>query len=134
MIKENPVLGVGFFNFSQYFQRYYPDDILVDRVELPHNIFIQVGTDTGIVGLLIFIALIFVAIRKSLRLRIEGCESNKNTITKCVNLSLLGYIVAGQFVTVTYYPFIWIHLSLIVALQNSFEKKGPDKKYKTPLN
>lgn len=128
MIKENPLLGVGFFNFAPYFQRYYPDDVLFDRAELPHNIFIQVGTDTGLIGLSIFFALIVVAFRTAQRFQAKGCEGNQKLIGSCANISLIGFIVAGQFVTVTYYPFLWIHLSLLVAVNNSFSIQ-PDAKF-----
>ncbi|MBW3225628.1 O-antigen ligase family protein [Marinobacter adhaerens] len=120
MIQEHPFFGVGYFNFAPYYQRYYPEDLLVQRAQLPHNIFIQVGTDTGIIGLTIFFLLLIVAMRKGNSLR-----SNKNCPLRlagtCANLSLLGFLVAGQFVTVTYYPFLWIHLALITSLSNSLE-------------
>lgn len=128
MIKDHPFTGVGYFNFPRYFGRYYPDDVLFGRVELPHNIFIQVGTDAGITGLLIFIILIIVAIRRGWRFHGEGCESNQKRTGSCVNLSLIGFVVAGQFVTVTYYPFLWIHLALLVSMQNSFMEDIKRKK------
>ena len=127
MIKENPLLGVGYFNFAPYFQRYYPEDVLFDRAELPHNIIIQVGTDTGAIGLAIFLALILIALRKAQRFRAKGCEINQRLIGNCANLSLIGFFVAGQFVTVTYYPFLWIHLALLVSLQNSFSENLKQK-------
>jgi O-antigen ligase len=122
MIQEHPVLGVGYFNFVPYFERYYSEDVLFHRAELPHNIIIQVGTDTGAVGLTIFLALLFVALRKAQRFRAKGCETKQRLIGNCANLSLIGFFVAGQFVTVTYYPFLWIHLALLVSLQNSFSE------------
>ncbi|MBL3556704.1 MULTISPECIES: O-antigen ligase family protein [Marinobacter] len=128
MIKEHPVLGVGYFNFPSYFGRYYADDVLLHRVELPHNIIIQVGTDTGITGLAIFLILILVALRKAQRFRADGCENNQKLIGACANLSLLGFIVAGQFVTVTYYPYLWIHLALLVSMRNSFMEDSKRKK------
>jgi O-antigen ligase len=126
MIQEHPVLGVGYFNFVPYFERYYSEDVLLRRAELPHNIIIQVGTDTGIIGLSIFIALLFIAFRKAHRFRAKGCENNQRLIGNCANISLIGFFVAGQFVTVTYYPFFWIHLALLVSLISSFqqEKRG----------
>jgi len=128
MIAENPVLGVGFFNFSPYYQRYYEEDVLFRRAELPHNIFIQVGTDVGLAGLAVFILMIFIAYRYAKNLRIEGCEMVQGIIGKCANLALVGYLVAGQFVTVSYYPFFWIHLALLVAMKNSFELKERKRK------
>lgn len=122
MIQENPVLGVGYFNFAPYFERYYPEDVLLGRSELPHNILIQVGTDTGILGLSVFSGLLLVAFRLGSRFKIEGrSDSRKSLIGQCANLSLIGFVIAGQFVTVTYYPYLWIHLALIVALTNSFK-------------
>ena len=120
MIKDHPVFGVGYFNFVPYFKRYYPDDVIVHRVELPHNIIIQVGTDTGGVGLFIFLLLIIVAFRKAHSFRAKGCEENQISIGRSANLSLIGFLVAGQFVTVTYYPYLWIHLALLVSMRNSF--------------
>lgn len=127
MIQEHPVLGVGYFNFVPYFERYYSEDVLFHRAELPHNIFIQVGTDTGVIGLLIFIALLIIAFRKTQRFRPKGCEFNQARINNCVNLSLIGFVVAGQFVTVAYYPYLWIHLALIVSFKNSFTYKCLNK-------
>lgn len=124
MIKEHPFFGVGYFNFPSYFARYYPDDVLNEGAELPHNIIIQVGTDTGVIGLAIFLALILIALKKAQKFRAGRCESNQKLIGTCANLSLIGFVVAGQFVTVAYYPFLWIHLALLIAMKNSFESSG----------
>jgi probable O-glycosylation ligase (exosortase A-associated) len=124
MIKDHPVLGVGYFNFIPYYQLYYPDDVLFNRPELPHNIFIQVGTDAGLVGLSIFLLIIFVVYRVPQRKVICGSCERAGLIIKCTRLSLIGYVVAGQFVTVAYYPFLWIHASLVVCFVNSVTCDG----------
>jgi putative inorganic carbon (HCO3(-)) transporter len=121
MIKEHPVLGVGYFNFPLYYGRYYPDDVLRESAQLPHNIFIQIGTDTGLLGLAVFSGFLLVAYRLGRRFKAGGCKDQQTLIGRCANLSLLGFVVAGQFVTVAYYPFLWIHLALVVALNNSFK-------------
>lgn len=131
MIKEHPALGVGYFNFRLYFERYYPEDVILRRSQLPHNIFIQVGTDTGIIGLLIFFLIIVVALRKGRNFHAEGCENKQKGIGDFANLALIGFVVAGQFVTVTYYPFLWIHLALLVSMRNSFMGIINNKKEKT---
>lgn len=119
MIKDNPLLGVGYFNFIPYFERYYPEGVLGRRAELPHNIFIQIGTDTGLSGLAVFSGFLLTAFGLGRRFKAEGCEDRQALIGRCANLSLLGFVVAGQFVTVAYYPFLWIHLALVVAMNNS---------------
>lgn len=128
MIKENPVLGVGYFNFVPYFERYYRKDVLFERAELPHNLFIQVGTDAGTIGLFLLISLLVTAIKKARNFEAEGCETSQRRIGTSANLSLIGFIVASQFVTVTYYPFLWIHLALLISMRNSFMKRSDKKK------
>lgn len=130
MIREHPILGVGYFNFVPYFSRYYAEDVLLRRAELPHNIIVQVGTDAGITGLIIFLSLLITAIRKAHKFRAEGCEINQSRIGTCANISIIGFFIAGQFVTVTYYPFLWIHLALLVSMRNSFMDERKKRKGK----
>lgn len=50
------ILGVWYFNFIPYYEQHHSEDIIgwQGRAELPHNIIIQLGTDSGFVfGLLI---------------------------------------------------------------------------------
>ena len=125
MIKDHPWLGVGYFNFPEYYTRYHFDDIVLPmliyrgRAELPHNIFMQVGTDTGFVGLAIFTGLMAVSVlgmRNLSRAATLADDVFLANLAKGMNLALLGYIIAGQFVTVAYYPFLWIHLALNTAM------------------
>lgn len=125
MMLDNPVLGVGYFNFIPYYQTYYRDDMLYKKAELPHNIFIQVGTDAGFIGLAVFLALISYSILSMTRLSKDKHNDllMEASLAPAFNYSLVGFIVAGQFVTVTYYPFFWIHLAMIVALKNIANKR-----------
>ncbi|ARU28265.1 O-antigen ligase [Cellvibrio sp. PSBB006] len=117
MMKEHPFLGVGYFNFIPYYEIHYPQDMLYPRAELPHNIFIQVGTDTGFIGLFFFIMIIgncFFTVRKIIRAK--HLEKTWPSIAAGLGYGVLGFVLAGQFVTVTYYPFLWISLAFIVSL------------------
>jgi putative inorganic carbon (HCO3(-)) transporter len=123
MMLDHPLTGVGFFNFIPYFEAYYPEDMLYRTAQLPHNIFIQVGTDAGFIALFIFILIIYYCIRVSIKIY-KAAESDDVTkaIAAGLGYGVLGYVLAGQFVTVAYYPFLWVHLSFIVSLffiQNS---------------
>jgi O-antigen ligase len=130
MIRDHPVLGVGYFNFAPYYEKYYLDDVILGRAELPHNIFIQVGTDTGLLGLAVFVFILIQAWRLGKKFSQVLCNDDKHLIGKCANVSLIGFIVAGQFVTVTYYPYLWIHLALIVALTNAFKPIREKKSFR----
>lgn len=130
MIKDHPFLGVGYFNFSRYFSVHWPQDVIRGprtdgevAAELPHNIFVQVGTDSGLIGLAIFATLLWQN-AKTARKIVKCCEQNPLHqkpflgLAKGLLIAMWGFIIAGQFVTVTYYPFFWINLALTVALGN----------------
>ncbi|MEN0037251.1 MAG: O-antigen ligase family protein [Cellvibrio sp.] len=126
MMKDHPLSGVGFFNFIPYYEAHYSYDMLYPTAQLPHNIFIQVGTDAGFIALFFFILLIFYCLFVPIRISKSYRYSD---IQKAVAIGLgygvLGFLIAGQFVTISYYPFLWIHLAMIVAL-SSF---GKTKRY-----
>lgn len=131
MMNDNPWLGVGYFNFIRYYERYYPDDLIVVAVELPHNIFIQVGTDTGYVGLFVYCMLILSHFRcTKVARKMEAARGNENSwlyeLGIGLNIGFVGFLVAGQFVSVVYYPFMWINLALCVALKNVTTKLSSD--------
>ena len=125
MMKDHPALGVGYFNFIPYYNLHHSDDIILPMLqqrgsaELPHNIFIQVGTDAGFIGLGLFLLLILGAFLTMRRLGQEAYARGDPFVynmAKGMNLALLGYVVAGQFVTVAYYPFLWIHLTFVTIM------------------
>ena len=124
MMKDHPVLGVGYFNFIPYYNLHHSDDLVLavtqqGGAQLPHNIFIQVGTDAGFIGLGLFLLLILGAFLTMRRLgREAGARGDPfvYNMAKGMNLALLGYVVAGQFVTVAYYPYLWIHLAFVTIM------------------
>lgn len=123
MIKDHPVLGVGYYNFIPYYNTYYSEDI-VDRrksAELPHNIFIQVGTDAGFLGLFVFVILICLSLFK--RLPDKDRYPIEYSIMRGLRMGTLGFLIAGQFVTVTYYPFLWMNLALQCAISVACQSK-----------
>lgn len=127
MIKSHPALGVGYYNFPRYFQNYYPQDMMYEGAQLPHNIFIQVGTDAGFLGLGAFLALIartaFLARRIRLRVQRDGLQRYSYlAISQGLLTGMWGFVIAGQFVTVTYYPFFWINLAFMASLSNIVSK------------
>lgn len=125
MMKDHPYLGVGYFNFSPYYTLHHADDLVVitavraGRAQLPHNIFIQVGTDTGFTGLAVFLALIaagFLTVRRVGKEAAQYGDIFVSSLATGMNLALWGYVIAGQFVTVGYYPFLWIHLAFVTMI------------------
>jgi putative inorganic carbon (hco3(-)) transporter len=118
MIKEYPLTGVGFFNFSPYYEQHFSHDMLYAFAELPHNIFVQVGTDAGVIAVFAFFVLIFYCIYAGYKLSERNLYSDASPmpyIAAGLGVGVFGFVIAGQFVTVGYYPFLWIHLAFIVS-------------------
>lgn len=132
MLNKHPGLGVGYYNYVPYYENFYREDMLYDKAELPHNIFIQVGSDLGYPALIVYFILIFYSAYKTYKLRIRYFEGKNDgfafNIIKYLNVSLVGFVVAGQFVSVVYYPFLWIHLAFLVCFQNIIIPNGMVKK------
>jgi O-antigen ligase len=123
MIEDYPVLGVGLNNFPPYFQSHYRKDMLYETAQLPHNIFIQVGTDSGLLGLSAYLMLIISVFRANARTRKMATSLGESgglftVLSRGLDAGTVGFLIAGQFVTVGYYPFIWVNLAFSVALNS----------------
>lgn len=127
MIEQHPALGVGYFNFAPVYALTDPNKLWHGTTQLPHNIFIQVGTDAGLIGLGIFLMLIYRNLKVARDIR-RACERNENapafapSVARGLVITTWGFVIAGQFNTVSYYPFLWINLALTVALGNIVAK------------
>jgi len=136
IIEEFPVLGIGYFNWMEYVRHLYPDGLGVYHVvQLPHNIYIQVASEQGYLGLLMFILMALTAFYLNYKTR-KTTEMLENkflyNLSYGLDAGLIGYLIAGTFVTVFYYPFFWIQISMIVALYSVAHMQY--KKTKKPKN
>jgi len=90
-------------------------------IQEPHNIYIQAASELGITGLLVFLLLIVFAFINNARTRVMAKEFDKSllyNLSYALDAGLIGYLVAGSFVTVLYYPFFWVQITMIVMLNN----------------
>lgn len=125
--RTHPTFGIGYENWMTFYAAHYTNSDIsnafdVHTVQVVHNIFIQCMSELGYTGLFVFVLLIFVTPlinRQTRRATLGGRDPSDNFVlhmTYALDEAMLGYIVAGFFVTVLYYPFFWINLSLTVAL------------------
>lgn len=123
MIEDHPLLGVGFYNFAPVYASHGNNKLWNGGAQLPHNIFIQVGTDSGLIGLVIFLMLIYRNLKSARDVRVvcgkhQGSPAFAPSIARGLAITTWGFVIAGQFNTVSYYPFLWINLALTVSLAN----------------
>jgi O-antigen ligase len=121
MIENHPGLGVGYYNFAAVYAAHDQLKLWHGKAQLPHNIFIQVGTDEGLIGLGIFLMLIYRNLKIARDIRL-ACAKDAElpafapSVARALAITTWGFVVAGQFNTVAYYPFLWMNLALTVSL------------------
>lgn len=126
VIKDHPLFGVGYNNWLSYAHFDRPGGIVFGRTQLPHNIYIEVASESGLLGFFSFMFLViyaFVINARTRKMAVQLKHKLFNFITYGFSMGLVGYLVAGTFVTVFYYPFFWVQIALIVALHNITKNK-----------
>ena len=110
---------VGYNNWMSYAYFKVPGGLIWGRIQQPHNIFIQGGAELGYTGLICFIVMIIFAFITNARTRVFGKQLHNKFIAYMahgLDAGLVGYLVAGFFVTVLYSPFFWVQMGMAVAL------------------
>jgi O-antigen ligase len=135
MIAEQPVLGVGYFNWIPYYHQRFGEYVQyrlngVPRarsVEMPHNIFIQAGAELGLLGLSLYLLMIIATFRTNYQTR-KLARSQGDDFTEAIAYSfdaaMVGFLVSAQFVSVLYYPYFWVGMPMAIALHTSVAKAG----------
>jgi putative inorganic carbon (hco3(-)) transporter len=113
---DYPLFGIGYKNWLPYYRSHYDP-----RGEVPHNIFIEASAEMGYTGLLALLLLIggtFVTNHRTRTLArsIPVWSPFLRSTAFGLDAALVGYVVAGSFVTVLYYPYFWVSLAFTGAL------------------
>jgi O-antigen ligase len=126
MLAANPLLGVGAGNytarFGEYAERFgsvardYEDP---DAVRYAHNLYLEVGAETGSVGLVLFLGSLLLAFwsleRGRARLLAVG-EGRTGALARALQISLGGYMISSLFLHGDFERYLWLFLGLAAAL------------------
>ena len=116
IIKDYPVTGIGLGNFNEVYNKegYISDKAREPHLSSPHNIFIHLCVETGVVGLFLFVALILY------QLIISYVYRNSEQFIMAGHLAVLGMCIHGlvdyAFMGRGYYQMYWYISTLIVLL------------------
>lgn len=127
VIPDHLLLGVGYHNWLSYVSFSVPEGMgPYQRVEEVHNIYLQAASELGITGLASFLLLVLFAFINNVRTRRLAITFDNKlffNLAYALDAGLIGYLVAGCFVTVLYYPFFWVQIAMIVMLNNVANQK-----------
>jgi putative inorganic carbon (hco3(-)) transporter len=127
MLMDRPVMGVGLNNFAYLYQDYTKTLGLAPSAtnRSPHNLYLEVAAETGVVGLAVFLILIVMAMHSILHARKrfmeEGMEEYANLATGFA-IAFGGYLLAALFVHAAYPRYFYLLIGIAFALPNLFPK------------
>lgn len=146
MWTHRPLLGMGPDRFPYVLQQNYPSyRIGSSGARAAHSLYIQAIADLGLAGTLTLLALVISFLRINARTRkvalaspLGGRRSFEYCLAAGLDLALVGYLTAGAFLSVLYYPHLWILLGLSVAthtvcLREYGPEPVPEKPWKRKL-
>jgi len=124
-IRDRPVAGVGSDNFRVTSTRYLlapgatkRADLIVETPKVAHNVYLETWADLGAVGMLLFGALIALALRCAVRaarlLRSAGRHRDE-LLARGLAVAIVGMLVADAFVSDVWSKQLWLLLALAPA-------------------
>jgi putative inorganic carbon (hco3(-)) transporter len=114
MLAENPVLGVGPGGFRSEYAAASGAAELAEQTPVAHSMYLEVGAELGIPGLLLFLGYIacgFVAGERALRL-----GADRKTVLATQG-ALLAVLVASIFLSEQYYLSMWALVAAMCGLE-----------------
>lgn len=120
IIKNHPLLGVGRDNFRVAFDDYRTMTTLWEincrSCFVPHNIYLEVVSELGILGGVLFLMVIISYIKsgyKTIKFYEERDDRRGEMITASALLSFLGLLVVGSGIGILTVKYFWITMALI---------------------
>lgn len=118
MTNSHPWFGIGYANWIPYYQDHFGYQ---GREEVAHNTFIQAASEMGYSGLLALLLLIGCTFMLNSRTRsraVRAGTAGRLTyfLANGLDGALIGFLVSGFFMSVLYYPYLWINLGMTAAL------------------
>jgi O-antigen ligase len=125
-IAANPVTGVGNDNFSLAAKNYLLQpgtttraDQIVDQPHVAHSIYLEVLADTGVVGLMLFAAVVLIPLRMAWRavkmLEFAGRPADE-MLGRALIVGIVGMLAAGFFISDEYSKQLFLLLGLACGL------------------
>lgn len=114
---DHPIVGVGPGQFPNYY-REYADEIGVSvkaQDREAHNLYLGIAAETGIVGIVAFLAAVTVTLVQLSRVRARAIVAGRPELAAMAAgfmLALVGYLGSGLFLHLSYARYFWLLMGL----------------------
>ena len=142
MFLSNPIIGIGQKNYPWTFEVYEAGRTFHERSlagREAHNAWVTLIAELGLVGIIIVGGMLVQCYRdlKWIRTRFSPADSRQKRgqivqagedvrmyLARAMEGSLIGFIVSGVFISILWYPALWIMIAFVVALRNISETQS----------
>lgn len=119
---DHPLLGVGRENYPLYQVQYLAGTQLAYQSKgiPPHDLYLEVAAETGIVGILVFAGILVAtarAWREARRLFLWVGDRQQAELTTWLGIGLLTYLVSSLFLHGAFLYMLWLQIIMIAALR-----------------
>lgn len=132
MMLEHPFLGVG---LGRWAYAYWEKAITLPAVATklsywPHNIFIEVGAELGVLALISFLLLLFFVFKDlnfSKKIFLEKRETLLSTVAETLEIGLIGFLCCAFFAAAVHLKLVWMLMGFSVSLKQlamTYKDKG----------
>jgi probable O-glycosylation ligase (exosortase A-associated) len=128
LANDRPLVGGGFELYTpSTFARYAPNQ---EDLHAAHSVYFQMLGEHGYVGLVLFLSLgvaSWMTARRIIR-KSRDCSdyTREADLARAIQVSLVGFAVAGAFVNIAYWDFLYYEIVILMATYHRIA--GPDKR------
>ncbi|HEX5514097.1 MAG TPA: O-antigen ligase family protein [Gammaproteobacteria bacterium] len=151
MFLDHPVVGVGASNYPwrvvEYEVRsdeYRPGHVRLHGGRVAHSLYFTVIPELGLVGILLFLSISWIMFRRLLELvRLDAKRHELFAhalelplLARAMVVSMFGLLVSGAFISVLYYPHIWVLIGFTLGLSAAVASSLPPEElgaFRKPL-
>jgi O-antigen ligase len=121
MAFEHPVFGIGMGNFAGVAEAESDKSNESTMWKQPHNVYTQIAAETGIPGLILYLAVLAITVRTGWRVWRTTAQvpelRTPHLLAGCLMLSLLAFTASNVFATSAYGFYLPIFAALTLALE-----------------
>ncbi|EKD57095.1 MAG: O-antigen polymerase [uncultured bacterium] len=115
--QESPLIGIGIGNYAMRSKDYPPADEMKDW-DIVNNEYIEILTETGVLGLASFIIIFMVLLWRSVLAYYRTNDELIKSIILGLSAALVAVLIQYNFFSTLYIVYFWVLVALIVATQN----------------
>lgn len=127
MFLDHPLLGVGPGNYTVHFDHYADlvgfsarDYEQPGEVHYPHNLYLEIASESGILGLAVFCAAAvaaFVGLRRARAALLAREDFTSADLARAFEIALVGYLVSSVFLHGHFQRYLWLLFGFAAAVR-----------------